>query len=289
MGFKYSVSSVMTPDMNLEEVAECLQKLGYDGVEWRVHTIPSKSTTKLDYWCGNKSTVDFARIKTVAPKVRTLSRKHKLSVASLGTYLSSKLIDDVAQAMEAAKVLKCPQIRVGVPHYDGTRNFNDLFEEAVDGYLKVEALAKSYGIKALIELCSGTICPSASMGYRFVSNFDPDNVGVIYDPGNLICEGYENWQMGMELLGPYLAHVHVKNIAWEVVSQEEDGTKIWGNKKVPLAEGIVNWFNVLSSLHLNGYDGWLSIEDFSPGDTREKLASNITYLRSLEARLDSTS
>ncbi|GIX08239.1 MAG: hypothetical protein KatS3mg115_2642 [Candidatus Poribacteria bacterium] len=44
--------------------------------------------------------------------------------------------------------------------------------------------------------------------------FRPEQVGVIHDAGNMVHEGFENYQMGCELLGPYLAHVHVKNAAW---------------------------------------------------------------------------
>lgn len=285
MGFKYSVFTVMTPDLTLEEVVQCLQEYGYDGVEWRVHMVPQEMPPKLDYWRGNRATVDFARIRDLAPEIQALSDTYELAIPNLGTYLSYKLLEDVEHAMQAAKTMNCPQIRVGAPHYDGTRNYNDIFEEAVEGYLEVAALARTYGVKALIELHMGTICPSASSGHRFVSNFDPDFVGVICDPGNMICEGFENWQMGMELLGPYLAHVHVKNAAWRIVG-EEDGTKQWRTDMVPLREGAVEWLSILRALRSIGYDGWLSFEDFSPGDTRTKLVSNIQYLRQLESRLD---
>ena len=36
MRFKYCVFTVMTPDLELEEVASTLKSLGYEGVEWRV-------------------------------------------------------------------------------------------------------------------------------------------------------------------------------------------------------------------------------------------------------------
>ena len=47
------------------------------------------------------------------------------------------------------------------------------------------------------------LCPSASLAHRLVSAFDPDLVGAILDPGNMAQEGFENYHIGAELLGPY--------------------------------------------------------------------------------------
>lgn len=63
----------------------------------------------------------------------------------------------------------------------------------MEQYRVVEKLAKKHGVKANVEIHMRTICPSAGLTYRFVSNFDPEYVGVIYNPGNMIHEGFENW------------------------------------------------------------------------------------------------
>ena len=41
MAFRYAAFTVMMPDYTIEESAALLSKLGYDGVEWRVHNVPS--------------------------------------------------------------------------------------------------------------------------------------------------------------------------------------------------------------------------------------------------------
>ena len=130
------------------------------------------------------------------------------------------------------------------------------------------------------------MCPSAALAYRLVSNFDPDLIGVIYDPGNMVCEGYENWQMGLELLGPYLSHVHVKNAAWLQTGETADGEKQWRHQMVAIKEGSVSWPEVLLALSRVGYQGWLSFEDFGPGSTETKLADNLAYIKGLVDRLD---
>jgi len=184
--------------------------------------------------------------------------------------------------MQAAKVMTCPQIRVGVPSYERGLGYNNLFEKTGENLKKVEKLASKYGIKALLELHMGNIIPSASAAYRLISSFHSGCIGVIYDPGNMVYEGYENWQMGMQLLGEYLAHVHVKNSSWMVERKDENGIFFWKPTWARLKEGIVEWKQVIDDLKAVGYEGYLSFEDFSDISVEEKLAKNIEYLKSLE-------
>ncbi len=285
MPFKYSVFTVMTPEFDIPSTAALLQSLGYNGVEWRVHSVPSVLPDKPDFWRGNKATIDIETIVEKAPEIRKISEDAGLQIMGLGTYLGYKLLDDVARCMEAARTMDCPCIRVSSPNYDGSTNYNDLYEQAVDGYGQVENLARDFGVRAVIELHHGSMCPSAGLGSRLVSNFDPDFIGVIYDPGNMMCEGYEKWQMGLELLGPYLSRVHVKNAAWVEAGASPDGEKQWKHQMVGTKDGVVDWSDVLLALDRVGYQGWLTFEDFGPGATEAKLSGNIAYIKGLAQRL----
>lgn len=284
MPFKYSVFTVMMPEYDLKNAAALLGKLGYNGVEWRVHNVPGAPPEVTDFWRGNKATINVETIVDEAENIRKITEDNGLEIMALATYLSYKLLDDVERCMEAARIMGCGAIRVSPPGYNGSENYNDIFEEALEGYGKIEELARDYNVRANIELHHGKICPSASLGYRLVSNFDPEYIGIIYDPGNMVCEGCENWQMGLELLGPYLSHVHIKNAAW-VRTGEDNGVKRWKTEMVSLKDGIVAWDEVLLALDRVGYKGWLSFEDFGPGETEAKLRDGIGYLKSLEKTL----
>ena len=284
MPLKHSVFTVMMPDYDLKQTVVLLKGLGFDGVEWRVHNVPSKFPKTADFWRSNKSTVDVETILDEACEVRRMADDHGLEIIALGTYLSYKMIDDIERCMEAAKVMGAASIRVGVPIYDGSEDYNDLLEEAIDGFVRVEDIARKYGVRANVEIHPRNICCSASLAYRLVSGFDPDCIGVIADPGNMVTEGYENYQLGLELLGPYLSHVHVKNAAW-VSEDAPNGEKLWKTMQVSLKEGCVPWAGVIHALDKVGFNGWLSLEDFSPGDTRAKLEAAIAYLKSIETEL----
>jgi sugar phosphate isomerase/epimerase len=102
---------------------------------------------------------------------------------------------------------------------------------------------------------------------------------VIFDPGNMAREGFEDYRIGVELLGPYLAHVHLKNAAFE--PPEDDG--VWQPRWTPLADGVVDFDLLFEALDTSGYDGWFVIEDFSAArPTREALEHNLQFVRSFE-------
>jgi sugar phosphate isomerase/epimerase len=280
MPFRYAAFSVMMPEFTIAESAALLKSLGYEGVEWRVHHVPKSDLAKTGFWSDNKSTIDLETILDQANEVRRISQENNLEIVCLGAYLGYKHLEEIERCMKAAKQMGCPCVRVSPPKYDGSINYHDLYEDAVDGFNRVEDLARTYCVRAVIELHRGNICSSASLAYKFVSNFDPDYVGVILDPGNMICEGYENWQLGLEMLGPYLSHVHVKNTG-VAKGDSLNGSWTWYTVSAPLNEGLVYWPEVLRALDAVGFGGWLSVEDFSAGETKAKLCKDIDYLKSI--------
>ena len=282
---KYSVFTVMTPDWGLQETAHNLAQLGYDGVEWRVQAVPDEipEGTPVSYWGYNRATVDVKRVVELASRVRSISEEAGLEICSLTSYLQVDQLEEVQGVMRAAQIMGCPRIRVNVPRYDRTRDYNDLFAEATDHLREVEKLARENGIEANLEIHMGNIIPSAGLAHRLISQFDSELIGVIYDPGNMVHEGYENWRMGLELLGPYLHHVHVKNGVWKQVEILEDGTTLWRCDHAPVRKGVANWHEIMDDLKAVGYDGWLSFEDFSTEEpTGEKCRRNLAYLKALE-------
>ncbi|HUW32619.1 MAG TPA: sugar phosphate isomerase/epimerase family protein [Planctomycetota bacterium] len=281
--FKYSVFTVVLPEYSVPEAAAKMKEWGYDGAEWRVTGVPSPMPSIPNYWSANKATVDFAKLPGSAREAKKISDEAGLEIPTLATYLGCTDLDSVKKAMEAAQIMGAPMLRVGVPGYDGKTNYRVLFARAQDDYAKVEHLAKDHGLKACLEIHMGNICPSASAAYRFVSVFDPKHVGVIFDPGNMVYEGMENWQFGMELLGEYLAHVHVKNSGWRIASGQPNGNLVWQPSMASLRSGIVNWCDVIRALKAVKYNGWLSNENFASDlPTDAKLADDLRYLKSLE-------
>ena len=277
---KVGAFTVSLPDLTPDEAVREIKDAGYDGVEWRVTHVPEElRSDESSFWgnnlCTLEPTVEEAR------RARRLSEEAGLEIPGLGTYVALGDLEAAHEAMRFAVTAGVPQVRVGAGAPDG-RPYEELFDAAREFLAGVEDLARSHGVKALIEIHHKTICPSASLAQRLVSSFDPGLVGVILDPGNMAQEGFEDYRIGAELLGPYLAHVHIKNSAFE----RPAGGGVWEPRWAPLEDGVVDFGQVFEALEHVGYDGWLVMEDFSSArPSREALRHNLGFVRDLLQRV----
>jgi sugar phosphate isomerase/epimerase len=273
---RFAVFTVSLPEWTPAEAVGHLSALGYDGVEWRV-TDQAPVDGPPGFWSGNRCTWPLATLLDDAPRIRALAKGAGLDVPNLGTYVSSMDVHAVERAMLGAAAIGAPSIRVQVPNYDGRDPYLPLRDRALASFDAVTALAERHSIRALVEIHMRTIVPSASAAIAFCRSFDPAHLGVIHDAGNMVYEGFENYRMGLELLGPYLAHVHLKNARWTRAGTRDDGSTRWAAEFAPLTEGCVDAPALFWALAAVGYDGWLSFEDFSTAQpllarTRDNLA-----------------
>lgn len=280
---KYTVFTVMTPDLTPADLTASLKEYGYSGVEWRCKHVPAEiKGDKPSYWGNNLCTIDPDATDEELDGWLRLTQEQGLEVTAVTPYLTCGDLAATERVLQIASKLGAKTIRVGVPSYDRKTNYNTLYEQATRYLSEVQELCKQYRVKGLVETHHLTISCSAALAHRLVNGFDPDHIGVLYDPGNMVHEGYENYRMGMELLGPYLAHVHVKNAGWVKGERRADGTQEWSTPWMFASEGIVNWQQVIGDLKAVGYDGTIGFEDFSSTyPTKEALQRNIAYIRSL--------
>jgi sugar phosphate isomerase/epimerase len=280
---KYSVFTVCMPDYTVEHAIGKLAEWGYDGVEWRVTNQSPSASGKPSFWQGNLCTITLDEVLQRGASVRKLCEKARIEIVELAAYVKCHDLANVEKVFEACSRMGTKQARVGVPGYDGLVPYRKLFDEAQKHYAQVEKLARRTGVRALVEIHMGTILPSVSSAYRFVSGFDPACVGVIHDAGNMAVEGFENYRMGMELLGEYLALVHVKNAKLVKGDAGPAGVQTWKREWAELREGFANWADLIRAMKAVGYDGWLSLEDFTEKrSTEEKMTDAIGLLRELE-------
>jgi len=260
-------SLILGKGYTIPAAVEVLCRLGYDGVEWRVRD---------DFH------LPLAHIEEKATEVKALCEKAGLEIPALSTYLLLGETETIAAALRAAAKMGCALIRVIAPDYDGSLPYPSLFDQARRDLAQLEPLCRQTKVKAAVELHMGNITPSASAALRLLEGFSPDSIGVIFDPGNMVCEGMENWKMGIQILGPYLAHVHVKNGGW--FYSEEGG---WRFDWAPMKEGIVDWRRVVAALAESGYQGWLAMEDFADIPVEQRLEEDLTLLRQCLRRVES--
>lgn len=280
---KLSLFTVSTPDMTPEEMAAAAKQAGLDAIEWRFKEVPAGLENEApSFWRNNQCSIDPDSDERALDRFKKAAEQHGLESLCVTPYLDAGDIAGTEKVLQAARYLGARFIRVGVHAYDRSRHFGELFSEQIEYLRHAEVLCKQYGIKGLVETHHKTIASSASAAYRLCENFDPDVIGVLYDPGNLVHEGYENYRMGMELLGPYLAHVHVKNTAWRKTDSATDDSAQWKTEWAGLAQGVVPWQEVMDDLKAVGYTGYLGLEDFSKQfGSREMIEHYVGYVNRL--------
>lgn len=288
---KKGVFTCGTPEYDIYELSGVLRELGYDGVELRIaEPLPDKKpenyTYENRYWTYNKSTLNVHSVEYEVLNAAKVFQKENIEICGLTTYLKFWETDDIRKVLKSADAINCRNIRVFEPFYDGRENYRVLFDKALQQVKVLEAMAKEYNVRINFEIHMNTILPSSSAAYRLVSHFDPKYIGIIFDPGNMVHEGFENYSMGIELLGEYLAHVHVKNAIWKKSETTSNGIDLWKAEWAPLKEGYADLGSFIRLLDEKGYKGYLSLEDFTNQmDTHTKLANYIDFVNMVEKQV----
>lgn len=274
---KYSVWSKILSSYSIPEAARMIKSAGYDGVEWRIH---------------DEGHMSLAEVVEKATYLKEITTSEGLEIVTLGSYIQAKEIDDFRHLAEAASRANCKNVRVWAPFYDGTVDYYALLNDTRENVAKLQDAAREFGVRAVFEIHFGTIIPSASLARRLLEGFDPLYVAAIYDPGNMVNEGMENWKMGIQVLGEYLGYVHFKNAGWfhrepgrPGGPSEFKGGNGWRGEWVPINGGIVDWEKVMSSLVESGFDGYLSNENFSDIPIQERLVGDLRYLKEIEKKV----
>jgi sugar phosphate isomerase/epimerase len=276
---KLSVFTASTPDWTPADAVVNLARQGWDGIEWRI--TDQESAPEPGFWAGNRATWPLTGLEECLPTIARITAGAGLAMSAIGGYARCSDHDNVERMLAATAILQASRVRVTMPLL-GTDNYRELFARTRDDITRVAERAAHHGVTALIELHHRTVIASASAAIRLVDGLDPAHVGVIHDIGNLIIEGQEDARAGFEMLGPYLAHVHVKNVAWRPQGLRADGSTAWAEEWVPLRDGQADLAAYFAALRAHGYDGWVTAEDFSTAlPLAQRTADNLTYLRSL--------
>jgi sugar phosphate isomerase/epimerase len=113
---------------------------------------------------------------------------------------------------------------------------------------------------------------------RFLKDVDRDNVGINFDPANLILYGTGDPIEALSVLGPHVISVHVKDGDWP----NSDQPGVLGIER-PLGQGAVGIPRFVSKLKEIGFRGPLNIEREAENQA-ERIADirkAVPYLNSL--------
>ena len=255
------VATVSLPDLDTSTAIEQIAAAGYAGIEWRVEPKPGavRDMAAAHPFLADGHRASIRLDVDDARRTAAATRSAGLEVVGLCPYIEMDDEDTLSLAFRLADAAEAPQIRIQAPRPGRTGlRYPELFDRFRRFFDLAATRAAESGISALLEIHHRTICPSAELAHRILVDHDPHSVGAIYDVGNLVWEGYVEHDLALDLLGPFLQHVHVKNAA--VLRTPGGG---WAPTWVPLDEGVVDVPAVVGVLERHGYSGWMSIEEMS--------------------------
>jgi sugar phosphate isomerase/epimerase len=181
-----------------------------------------------------------------------------------------------ARQVALAASLGASYLRLFAPRYRGG-SLDREQRRAREGLDFIVELAAPHGLVVLVETSPTTLAPGPDLAAALVEHQPPERAGVLYDPGNMVIEGHLAPRLAIARLGSRLRHVHVKNIAWS----RRGG--VWRWRHAALAQGMLNWREILAALAAARYSGRFSIDHLGATPTPARLRSESDQLRGLVA------
>ena len=226
-----------------EKIAQTLKDANFDGG---------------DILCRTGSPIDHANAPALLPEIKKVFDRYSLSLKTLVT----GLIEPDAEAdrlLGTASSIGVEKVRLGFFNVRPHQKYQECFDTARARLARMEKLLARHGIKGSLQIHSGDYLETnASSTVRLLEVFDPQWLGVQYDPGHLAATG-ESIRLALDIIGNYLHSVNVKSPRWEYTINPDTGRLQYQVIWVPLKDGMLNVPLLLEELDRVGYKDALNI------------------------------
>ena len=111
----------------------------------------------------------------------------------------------------------------------------------------------------------------------FLTAVDRRNVGVNFDPANMLLYGKGDPLKAVLRLAPWIKHMHAKDALCTRPAPTEPDT--WCGHEVPVGKGDVHFPELITLLKRSGFTGTLAIERECGDSRRQDIINTITALR----------
>jgi sugar phosphate isomerase/epimerase len=247
--------------MPLPELADLVQKLGFDGVELPVR--PGYQVEPEDVTRG-------------LPKAAGILAEYGLSIGS------------VAGPTDEATIAACAEIGtpiiricVGIPDAIGYLEYEDTLRREYDA---IVPLLDRYGVTLGIQNHYGR-CIANALGIRsLIRNYDPKHIGAVLDPAHCALNG-EVPALALDIVWSHLRMVNLKNAFWRRVNGPEAETAAYEPYWTTGRQGLCPWDEVVSELRRRDFGGTICLpaEYTDEPAVKRLIAKDIAYARALFA------
>jgi sugar phosphate isomerase/epimerase len=254
IGFqKHKWSSPLTIEQPLREILPAIAAAGCDGVE---------------IWEPHLRFLDATELAEIARQLADL----RLEVAMISPYFNFTTSDETAaQSLADARRVLAQARQLGgraIRVFTGKTASKDAtpaqWQRTTTSLQQLADESLADGIQWVAEIHAWNLMDTVESTQRLLAEVDRPNFGIIYHPSNL----KPDYLGAIAQFGPAIRHVHATN-----ARDKQAG---------PLAEGELDYRQIIPQLKSCGYLGYLSIEWFG-ADPALVAQRETAYLRSLLA------
>jgi sugar phosphate isomerase/epimerase len=265
-------------DLSVAEVCREVRPLGFDGLDLTMrpggHVKPENAEMGL-------------------AEARQLADAAKLSIPMVTTAVKSADSPHAEDVFAAAAHYGVRKLKLGYWRYEPFGTLVKQLGEARRQLESVVKLARKYHVLPCVHVHSGDILSNGGpASYLILKDFAPTDVGAYADSMHMVAEGgVAGWQMGLDLLAPWIALVGIKNFRFVEDGRDAKGQLRFRPQKTPLADGQAPLPEFMAHLKQLKYDGIVSLHSEYKGrgsfrtlSTPELLrqsAEDLQYLKSL--------
>lgn len=273
---KYALFTDNLSDLDIERVCREVKRRGFDGIDLTLrpggHVRPEKAEMGLAH-------------------AHQVAMKTGVEILMASTAITGTDSPHTKDVIESCAHYGVRQIKLGYWRY---KPFGTLLKQIDAARRNLEGLIRltsRNGIQPCVHVHSGQILANGgSILYLILKDFDPKSVGAYADPMHMTVEGgLSGWEMGLDLIAPWVSLVGIKNFRWKPVGRDKQGQMQFRTEYVPLADGqapLPRFMKRLEGLKYNGtvslhseYKGGSSFRSLNSTELLEQSAVDLKYLK----------
>ena len=269
---KIGAFTTFTPEYTFAESCAMIKSLGYAGVQPRICEAKHAgfdSAKPFNPWSNGKGAITEDAFFADPKGVLKPAADAGLEISSVASYTSTADMDRAVKMVKACSKAGIKHVRIGGLPMPSDKVFNAkaFIDKSRGTFKELVAEAKKAKVRPCVELHPGNVYPGASGAMNFLQGFEATEVGILYDPANALGDGWETFPVALNVMGDFLAEVHVKNCRWVAGAVGPQGTRKWDTENSDLEDGCVDWAELIGALKERGYKGWLIEEGHTANRT----------------------
>jgi len=265
-------------DLSIAEACRSARDAGFDGVDLTVrpggHVKPENAEMGL-------------------AEARRIAESEGVSIPMITTGLTDATEPHAEAIFAAAAHYGARMLKLGYWEYRPFGTLAKQIDAARERLERLVRLGEKYKVLPCVHCHSGRYVASGGpLLYLVLREFRPGEAGAYVDPMHMTIEGsLSGWELGLDLVAPWLALAGIKNFRWKETARDEKGQMRWRWEYVPLQDGhapLPEFVAYLRQLRFDGvvslhseYKGGSSWRRLSTPELVEQSRKDLAYVRSL--------